>query len=239
VSYPQEIEEWLAVALAMIAGFLDAYGMITYRTYLSFMSGNTTQAGYEIGQAKFGPALYSVLLAIAFFVFGSFAGALLARSSVKRLRRLVFAAIASTLALIIGLAQIGFSFNWVSIAPISFAMGAMNTALSWVGDKSVSLTFVTGTLSRIGIQLALAVKRTPLADSRGPWDSHARRTLQLAAIWTGFLIGALLSGAATPRFGVWALFFPMLALSVLAALDRSSSELAQPGEEFKEIREGR
>jgi uncharacterized membrane protein YoaK (UPF0700 family) len=239
MAYPEEIEEWLAVALAMIAGSLDAYGMITYRTYLSFMSGNTTQAGYELGQGKFGPALYSVLLAIVFFVCGSFAGALLARSSVKRIRRLVFGMIATSLALIIGFAQIGFSSNRVSIAVIGFAMGAMNSALSRVGDKSVSLTFVTGTLTRIGIQLALAFRRAPVPDSQGAWDTHARRALQLAAIWAGFLSGALLSGAATPHFGVWALLFPMLALSALAALDSSSSELAQPGEEFKKIREGR
>jgi uncharacterized membrane protein YoaK (UPF0700 family) len=230
MSYPEEIEEWLAVALAMIAGFLDAYGMITYRTYLSFMSGNTTQAGYEIGQARFGPALYSVLLAIVFFEVGSFAGALLARSSVRRIRRLVFGVIATSLALIVGFAQIGLSSNWATIAVISFAMGAMNTTLSRVGDKSVSLTFVTGTLSRIGIQLALAVRRAPVPDSQGPWDTHARRALQLAAIWAGFLSGALLSGAATPRFGVWALLFPMLALSALAPFDGSSSELVRRGE---------
>ena len=229
MAYTNEIEQWLAVALAMVAGFLDAYGMITYRTYLSFMSGNTTQAGYQIGQGKFGPALYSVLPAIVFFVGGSFAGALVERSSVQRIRRLVFGVIASALALIIGFAQIGFSFNGVSIALISFAMGAMNTALSRVGDKSASLTFVTGTLSRIGIQLALAVRRAPVADSQGAWDTHARRALQLAAIWAGFLTGALLSGAATPRFGVWALLFPMLALPALAAFDRASSELAQRG----------
>jgi uncharacterized membrane protein YoaK (UPF0700 family) len=239
LAYPEQIEEWLAVALAMIAGFLDAYGMITYRTYLSFMSGNTTQAGYELGEGKFGSALYSVLLAIMLFVCGSFAGALLARSSVRRIRRLVFGAIATSLALIIGFAEIGFSSNWFSIAMISFAMGAMNTALSWVADKSVSLTFVTGTLSRIGIQLALAVRRAPVPDSHGAWDTHARRTLQLGATWAGFLTGALLSGAATPRFGVWALSFPMLALSALACFDSSSSELAQPGEEFKENGEGR
>jgi uncharacterized membrane protein YoaK (UPF0700 family) len=238
MAYPEEIEEWLAAALAMIAGFLDAYGMITCRTYLSFMSGNTTQAGYEIGQAKFGPALYLVLLAIVFFVCGSFVGALLARSSVQRIRRLTFGVIATSLALIIGFAQIGFSSNWVSIAVISSAMGAMNTALSRVGDKSVSLTFVTGTLSRIGIQLALAIRRAPVPDSHGAWDTHVRRALQLAALWAGFLSGALLSGAATPRFGVWALLFPMLALSALAAFHGSSSELAQRGEEFKEIREG-
>jgi uncharacterized membrane protein YoaK (UPF0700 family) len=175
-----------------------------------------------------------VLLAIVFFVCGSFAGALLARSSVGRIRRLVFGMIAISLALIIGFAQIGFTSNWGSIAVISFAMGAMNTALSRVEDKSVSLTFVTGTLSRIGIQLALAVRRAPVPGSRGAWDTHARRALKLAAIWAGFLSGALLSGAATPRFGVWALLFPMLGLTAIAAFDSSSSEL-----EFKEIREGR
>jgi hypothetical protein len=35
-------QERLAAGLAMTAGFVDAYGMITYNTYLSFMSGNTT-----------------------------------------------------------------------------------------------------------------------------------------------------------------------------------------------------
>jgi hypothetical protein len=37
--------ERLAAALALIAGFVDAYGMITYGVYVSFMSGNTTQTG--------------------------------------------------------------------------------------------------------------------------------------------------------------------------------------------------
>jgi uncharacterized membrane protein YoaK (UPF0700 family) len=238
MAYPEEIEEWLAVALAMIAGFLDAYGMINYQTYLSFMSGNTTQAGYEMGQGAFGPALYSVLVAILFFVCGSFVGALIAHSSVSRIRRLVFGAIATSLALIIGVAQIGFSSNWVTIAVISSAMGSMNTALTRVGDKVVSLTFVTGTLSRIGIQLALAVRRAPVPGRQGEWDTHARRALKLAAVWSGFIGGALLSGAVTPRFGVWALLFPMLTLSALAGFDHSSSEPAQRGEEFKEIREG-
>lgn len=221
------IEERWTVALAMIAGFLDAYGILTYHTYVSFMSGNTTRSGYQIGQGRFGPALYSPLVAIAFFQGGSFAGTLLEQSSVRRIRRLVLGAIAASLALIIGFAQIGFSYNCVSIAVISFAMGAMNTALSRVGDKSASLTFVTGTLSRIGMHLALAVKHAPVPDSQGAWDTHSRRVLQLAAKWSGFISGALLSGAATQRFGVWALVFPMLALAALAVLDQSTSELPQ------------
>ena len=164
-----------------------------------------------------------------FFVGGSFAGALLAYSSVRRIRRLVFAAIAIWLALIIIFMQIGPSSDWVTIASISFAMGAMNTALSRIGARSkvgvqsVSLTFVTGTLSRIGMQFALAVRRAPLPDSKGAWDWHTRRALVLAVIWAGFFGGALLSGVATARFGAWVLLFQMLALLALAAFDRSSS----------------
>jgi uncharacterized membrane protein YoaK (UPF0700 family) len=188
-----ELQEWLAVGLAMIAGFLDAYGIMTYHTYLSFMSGNTTQAGYRIGQGDCWAAVHSAL-AIVFFVGGSFTGALLAHSAVRRIRRLVFGVVAASLVLIIGFTQLGFSSGWVPIGMVSFAMGAMNTALSRVGAQYVSLTFVTGTLSRIGVQLALAVRRAPLPDSQGSWDTHLYRTLLMTGIWVGFLTGALLSG---------------------------------------------
>jgi uncharacterized membrane protein YoaK (UPF0700 family) len=65
-------EEWLAARLAMVAGFVDAYGIITYGVYLSFMSGNTTQTGYQTAEGAFGPASLSAL-AILFFVGGAFA----------------------------------------------------------------------------------------------------------------------------------------------------------------------
>jgi uncharacterized membrane protein YoaK (UPF0700 family) len=98
----------------------------------------------------------------------------------------------------------------------------MNTALSRVGAQSVSLTFVTGTLSRVGANLALALGRAPLPDAQGPWDSHLRRAMLLARVWAGFLAGALLSGAATPRFGAWVLLAPVLILVALASFDRPS-----------------
>jgi uncharacterized membrane protein YoaK (UPF0700 family) len=131
--------------------------------------------------------------------------------------------VAASLALIVGFTQLGFSSGWVPIAVLSLAMGAMNTALSRVGAQYVSLTFVTGTLSRIGVQLALAARRAPLPDSQGSWDTHLYRALLSSGIWAGFLTGALLSGTATPRFGVWVLLFPILILSALAGLDRTTS----------------
>jgi uncharacterized membrane protein YoaK (UPF0700 family) len=216
-------QEWLAACLAMIAGFVDAYGIITYNTYLSFMSGNTTQTAYKTGQGRIAAAVPSAL-AILFFVGGSFAGALLAHSAVRRSRRLVFVVVAASLALIFGLTQLGILSGEIHISVLSFAMGLSNTALSRVGAESVSLTFMTGTLSKLGVHLALAIRRLPLPDSQGMWDTHMHRALIMAAIWAGFFAGALLSGAATPRFGVWVLFFPMLILSALAAFDRTARE---------------
>ena len=99
-------------------------------------------------------------------------------------------------------------------------MGVFNSALSRVGAQAVSLTFVTGTLSRVGSHLALAARRAPLTDSQGPWDTHLRRALMLARVWAGFIAGAILAGAATPRFGAWVLSAPVLILAALAAFDR-------------------
>jgi uncharacterized membrane protein YoaK (UPF0700 family) len=214
--------ELLAAALALIAGFIDAYGMITYGVYVSFMSGNTTQTGYQAAEGAFGPASLSAL-AILLFVVGSFAGTLLVEFAGRYARRVLYCVVAVALAVIIGLTQLGTLPGAGAIASISFAMGIMNNALSRVGAQAVSLTFVTGSLSRVGSSLALALRRAPLRDAQGPWDTHLRRALLLARIWVGFLAGALLSGAATPRYGAVVLSAPALILVVLAAFDRPDS----------------
>jgi hypothetical protein len=72
----EAVEEWLAVGLAMIAGFLDAYGIITYQTYVSFMSGNTTQVGDKIGQGNLRGAAHSAMAIVSLrgrLLRGSFA----------------------------------------------------------------------------------------------------------------------------------------------------------------------
>jgi uncharacterized membrane protein YoaK (UPF0700 family) len=218
-------DKWKAVALAMVAGIVDGYGIITYRTYLSYMSGNTTQTGYKIGQLDFAAAAPSAI-AIVFFVGGSFAGSFLVHSNARRPHWLVFGLVTASLAAIIGLTQLRFMSSSVHIAVLSFAMGAMTMALTRVGAQQVRLTFVTGTLHSLGEHLALAVRHAPLRDSQGAWDTHIRRAALLACIWGGFLAGALLSGAGTPQFGAWILLLPIAMLSALTLLDRRASQAA-------------
>ena len=95
----------------------------------------------------------------------------------------------------------------------------MNAALSKVGAESVSLTFVTGTLNRIGGHLAAAAGRKPLPEGDGPGDSHLARARIDASGWSGFLVSAGLSGMAGSHFRMWALlppFFVIVALGLFS-----------------------
>jgi uncharacterized membrane protein YoaK (UPF0700 family) len=210
-------ERRLAIYLALIAGYVDAYGLVAYGIYVSFMSGNTTQTGSMVWQGRLLAALPSAV-AIVFFVAGSFAGTWLTHSRLRHSHQVLFGAIAALLAVIIGGTQLGNSalHAEICIATLSLAMGLMNATLSQIGAEPVNLTFVTGTLSKIGRHLALAVRRAPLSDAQGQWDSHLRRAGVMASVWAGFLTGAIVSAAMTSYFGVWVLVPPSVILLALA-----------------------
>src|SRR6202140_1195183 len=204
-----------AVFLALIAGYLDGYGLLFLKTYVSFMSGNTTFTGLKSGQGNFQAALPSTT-AIVFFIGGSFLGNLFTQSRLRCSHRLTFGMIAVLLATIAGLEWEGARNVPSEIAMLGLAMGMMNPALSKAGAESVSLTFVTGTLSRVGGHLAAAAGRKPLPDGEGPGDSHLARARIDASIWSGFLLGAGLSGLAGSHFRLCALLPPCVLIIALA-----------------------
>src|SRR6201993_1241593 len=62
-----------AACLATVAGYTDGYGLRQFNTFVSFMSGNTTIAGVNVGEQKFHAALPEAV-AIVFFLVGTFLG---------------------------------------------------------------------------------------------------------------------------------------------------------------------
>lgn len=211
--------QWgMAVFLAAISGYVDGYGLLFLKTFVSFMSGNTTSAGLKSGQGDLQGSFLSGL-AIVFFVSGSFLGNLLSQFQWRHCHRLLFGLIATGLALVNALELAGLRDAPLEIALLCVVMGMMNPALSKIGTESVSLTFMTGTLSRIGGHLALAAVRKPLEGPESRADSHLTRAGMEASVWAGFLAGAVLSGIACPSFRKWALLLPcamMLALGLLS-----------------------
>jgi len=211
-----------ALSLALVAGYLDGYGLRVLGTYVSFMSGNTTLAGLKGGQGNFRAAL-APAIAIMLFVTGSFLGNLFTQSRLRYSSRLIFGVIAGLLATVAGLERHNLWNAHSEIALLSLAMGMMNPALSKVGAESVSLTFVTGTLNRIGGHLAAAAWRKPLSERRGPTDSHLARARIDASVWLGFLGGAALSGMAASHSRMWALLPPCIVLIALGLFSKSTT----------------
>lgn len=211
--------QWiLAVFLALIAGYLDGYGLLFLQTYVSFMSGNTTIAALRSGQGNFHAALPAAI-AVFFFVAGSFLGNLLTQSRLHHSHRMIYGLIAVLLATVTGLDRVGFWNAASQIAMLSLAMGMMNPALSKIGAESLSLSFMTGNLNRIGGHLAGAAGRRPLPEQEAAGDSHLARARIDASVWSGFLVGAALSGIADSRSRTWALLPPcaiMIALGLFS-----------------------
>jgi uncharacterized membrane protein YoaK (UPF0700 family) len=208
--------EGTATCLALVAGYVDGYGLRVLNNYVSFMSGNTTFAGLEAGQGKLVAAL-PPSVAIAGFLAGSFAGSWLAHSEYRRAGRLLLAASAGLLALCIALNSHGPLNVNLGLVMLSSAMGLLNPAVTRIGMEPLSLTFVTGTLNKIGGHLALAARRELPADAEGSGDTHLRRALLEGCVWMGFLAGAVLSGLAASRLGRFALV-PACATLVVVAL---------------------
>ena len=222
-AYPYKTRlQWAgAVFCALVAGYLDGYGLLFLKTYVSFMSGNTTSTGVNIGSEKFGAAENGALAVIC-FVAGSFFGSLLAESKARRIHRAIFAVVAVLLGAVAGLEWNGPGNTVFEIALLCLAMGVVNPALSKIGVEPVSLTFVTGTLNRIGGHLASAVGRKPLKDSNGAGDSHLRRAGLDASVWFGFIGGAVLAGMLLLSIRAWALLPPCAVMVLLGVFsDRS------------------
>jgi len=205
----------LGVGLAMVAGYVDGFGLLTFHMYLSFMSGDTTRAGCGAGRGDFASTI-PLVVAIVCFVAGVIVGRLLRESGLRRSRQMILGGVGVVLAAAAG----GMKHDWLPdtfwIGTISLAMGTLNTAISRVGNEPLNITFVTGTLSKLGNHLALAILRTLPKNAQGPWDTELRRAGLLASVWAAFLFGAVLAGMATPRLAGWALFQPAIVLFALA-----------------------
>jgi uncharacterized membrane protein YoaK (UPF0700 family) len=198
----------LAVALAATAGWVDAVGYLHFaHVFVSFMSGNSTILGIAVGQANWGQAL-SPLLAIAFFVLGSFIGSFL-RGSADAWRVPAILSFEATV-LIVALALPERAGELApALALLASAMGAQNAVMREVGGVRVSLTYVTGALVNLGQSLAEAVLRR---DAPSGWSVHA-------IMWIGLIAGGVGGGFTYLHAGFDALAVPTVALIALGSLE--------------------
>ncbi|MEV7694004.1 DUF1275 family protein [Microbacterium sp. NPDC089189] len=189
------------LSLALMAGFVDGFGFVFLGGYfVSFMSGNTTQAGAELVQGSFGSAAFCAALIVC-FVAGSAAGTATALTGVRPAGR-VLALVAA--ALVIAALFAGAEALLPTGAALAFGMGAVNTVFSRDGVAAGGITYMTGALMKVGEGIVAALR----GRDRTGW-------LRYLGMWAAIAAGAIL-GAAAMRLGTTALWAPAAATLIAA-----------------------
>jgi len=201
---------FLAVALAALAGFVDAIGFLyTGGFFTAFMTGNSTRMAVGLFTDGRIAAIAASMIAtfVAGVIIGNLAGSLCSARTRLPLTILgVVALLAAAAAL--GMAGLGM----LAVGFTLLAMGMENTVFQREGQVSIGLTYMTGTLVKLG----QALSRVHRAGQRWQWVPHL-------LLWAGLVSGAGLGVLAYLDWGLMALWIAAaigLALALVAALPR-------------------
>ncbi len=184
--------QFLAIGLAALAGFVDAFGFLSADGFfVSFMSGNTTRLAVNLaGDPR--SAVLPALLIIG-FVGGVAMGAIVAeragpRRKVATLQLVILLLAASALARMMG-------WHGAMIAALVLAMGALNNTFRRDGEVAVGLTYMTGALVKLGQAIAaLAMGKDARGGAPYLW------------LWAGLAAGAVCGALAffhLPAAAAW------------------------------------
>lgn len=205
-------ERLFIAALSCLAGYVDAVGFVESKGFfVSFMSGNSTRLGVGLASAS-ADALAAAGLVVA-FILGVALGTLVGRRFGSRRVAAVMAAVAVCLALAAWLG--GVRHLLPSLALTALAMGAENATFERDGRVRFGLTYMTGSVVKLGQALA------DLVSGVRPGDWLAS-TLLLAS----FILGAATGAFAAVSVGFAALWIGCAAAAGLAGLARSMPGLA-------------
>lgn len=204
----------LAWLLAAVAGYVDATGFALIGGYfVSFMSGNSTRLGIDAAAGSGGAGLAGAL--IGAFLAGVIAGALVAQAVRVRRASAVLMLTALLLAGAAALAEAAAPSLLIACA-MAAAMGAINNVFERNGEVSIGLTYMTGSLVKLGQRIATACT----GRDRLGW-------LPYLGLWLGFVAGVAAAAVGYPLVGLRALWGASLLLAVLAIL----TGFAAPGAE--------
>ncbi|MDO5511783.1 YoaK family protein [Corynebacterium sp.] len=191
-------EQNLAVSFAFIAGFVDSIGFIFLGgVFLSFMSGNTTRIATASVEGN--PDLaWLAGSAVVFFLLGVMLGALVRRLAQRRVpadrvREVVMITMCGLFTLAAVLVLIDVPHAAIIVA--SLGIGSMNSIFERQGEVSIPLTYMTGTLVKMGQRFVDAF----FGGSHAAWLGHLK-------MWAGLTAGAFTGATVYHWLGIHALY---------------------------------
>lgn len=192
----------LATGLSALAGYVDAIGFISLGGFfVSFMTGNTTRLGIEIARGHL-PGVAVAGGVLAMFVGGVVIGALIAKAAGRWRRPAVLGWV--TLCLAAGAIFDGRGAVGPSVGALVLAMAAANSVFQRNGEVTIGVTYMTGTLVKMGQQIANALTGGP----KLTW-------LRNFTLWLGLALGASAGASAYDAVGSGAIWLASAASAAL------------------------
>lgn len=196
------------MGLAALAGYIDALGFLSLGgVFVSFMSGNSTRFAVGVTDNINWKIGLMPVVTIVLFVVGVMCGRIIRhfRKTLPSTSILVFMSCA--------LAAAGFLYefhtNAVAISLMVLAMGAANNVFVKEGEVSIGVTYMTGTLVRLGQRLAGKL----LGEKENNWVPYL-------LLWMGLIGGAILGSLSYQYYGlhsIWAGCMICLVLTLASA----------------------
>lgn len=195
----------LALGYAALAGSVDAVGFLkSGGLFVSFMTGNSTRLA--IGVAQMTTVAASAAALIALFVLGVVLNVLVSES-LTALHRKVTATLGVSILLVAAATSETLGLDRSAVACLCLAMGASNAIFRRDGEVTIGVTYMTGTLVRLGHRLADAVRGA----SNAPWVAYL-------LLWLSLLLGGVVGATCflwSALFTFWAVALASIALAAV------------------------
>lgn len=194
----------IALCLAALAGFVDALAFTSLGGFFaSFMSGNTTRLGVGLGGGLPGDAAVAGALVMS-FLSGVIVASVVVRMKPARDRESVMVVVTALLVAAATMASL--QPGPVVLIFLAAAMGAANAVSNREHEVSFGITYMTGSLVRLGQKLADALMG---AGDRWAW-------LPYLTLWAAFVAGVVMGASAHVRWGWMALWLAPIASAAIA-----------------------
>ncbi len=196
-----------AVGLSSLAGYVDAIGFIQLGGFfVSFMSGNSTRLGVGLIERTDDAVVAARLVAL--FVAGVIAGSLVGKFAKAHRRSVVLVLVA--LLLFVAASGAAAGASQVAVIAMVLAMGAENAVFEHDGELHIGLTYMTGTLVKLGQRIASALMGGP----RFAWVSYG-------LLWAGLVTGAVAGAASYNWLGLASLWIAASIAGLFAVIART------------------
>lgn len=199
---------WQACILAIVAGYADAIGFLTFGAFAGAMTGNTVLLGIALAGAQYADAAQSAIIIAAFMVGIAFSAVLGSRLPLAAILGIEAAAI-------VGAALIA---PHLAAPVLAFAMGLQNATMTRFSGTSLNTVFLTGNLQKMMQDFLGRFTGSPKPAQSGSAESGPAESATIAWVWLAYL-GGVAAGAFADRLLAYPLL-PIVALLPLALIRR-------------------